>query len=50
MYRYNRQMYRHNREQQVATELMQRDALEAHARDELGLSQGSYARPMRIAR
>jgi vacuolar iron transporter family protein len=34
---------------QVAAELMQHDALEAHARDELGLSRGSRARPLQAA-
>jgi vacuolar iron transporter family protein len=34
---------------QVADELMRHDALEAHARDELGLSQDSRARPLQAA-
>jgi VIT1/CCC1 family predicted Fe2+/Mn2+ transporter len=34
---------------QVAAELMQHDALEAHARDELGLSDNSRARPLQAA-
>src|SRR5918993_3399144 len=35
--------------QQVATQLMARDALAAHARDELGLSQTLSARPLQAA-
>lgn len=34
---------------QVASELMQADALEAHARDELGISELSKARPLQAA-
>lgn len=34
---------------QVATQLMQRDALAAHARDELGLSEITRARPLQAA-
>ncbi|MEY2689646.1 MAG: hypothetical protein RL375_3845, partial [Pseudomonadota bacterium] len=34
---------------QVATELMARDALAAHARDELGLSEATAARPLQAA-
>jgi vacuolar iron transporter family protein len=34
---------------EVATQLMQRDALAAHARDELGFSEDSAARPMQAA-
>lgn len=34
---------------QVATELMERDALEAHARDELGLPEDRRARPLQAA-
>jgi VIT1/CCC1 family predicted Fe2+/Mn2+ transporter len=33
----------------VAGELMEHDALDAHARDELGLSEGNLARPMQAA-
>jgi VIT1/CCC1 family predicted Fe2+/Mn2+ transporter len=34
---------------EVATELMERDALEAHARDELGLPEDRRARPLQAA-
>jgi vacuolar iron transporter family protein len=34
---------------QVATELMEKDALEAHARDELGLPEDRRARPLQAA-
>ena len=35
--------------QQVATQLMKKDALAAHARDELGISEGTRARPVQAA-
>ncbi len=35
--------------QQVAAQLMQKDALAAHARDELGISEHSIARPVQAA-
>ncbi|HEX4468638.1 MAG TPA: VIT family protein [Gemmatimonadaceae bacterium] len=35
--------------EQVATQLMSRDALAAHARDELGLSEATAARPLQAA-
>jgi VIT1/CCC1 family predicted Fe2+/Mn2+ transporter len=34
---------------QVATQLMEHDALEAHARDEIGISQTTAARPLQAA-
>ena len=35
--------------QQVATELMEHDALGAHARDEIGITEGGRARPVQAA-
>jgi vacuolar iron transporter family protein len=35
--------------QQVATELMEHDALAAHARDEIGITEGGRARPVQAA-